>query len=84
MDNAQNTIMRSTNKGPVCRRQLALLINDRFWIIFIDRTKQRTKRSTHFYASQELKTASETVYSSVTLGNMQNSKAQYPVKIRLQ
>ncbi|GAL09317.1 fatty acid cis/trans isomerase [Vibrio astriarenae] len=39
LNNAQNTIMAYI-KGPVCRGQLALnVINDRFWVFFLDPEK---------------------------------------------
>lgn len=39
LDNAQNTVMAFI-KGPVCRGQLALnVINDRFWVFFLDPDK---------------------------------------------
>ncbi|MEZ8881376.1 fatty acid cis/trans isomerase [Vibrio lentus] len=53
LDNAQNTIMAFI-KGPVCRGQLALnVINDRFWIVFIDPDKANVPEINAFYASQK-------------------------------
>lgn len=52
LDNAQNTIM-SFIKGPVCRGQLALnVINDRFWVFFVDPKTAKLPAVKEFYASQ--------------------------------
>ncbi|WP_051902374.1 fatty acid cis/trans isomerase [Photobacterium sanctipauli] len=52
LDNAQNTIMGFI-KGPVCRGQLALnVINDRFWVFFVDPAMSDTPSVNEFYASQ--------------------------------
>ncbi|MGF1682876.1 fatty acid cis/trans isomerase [Photobacterium minamisatsumaniensis] len=52
IDNAQNTIMGFI-KGPVCRGQLALnVINDRFWVFFVDPAMANTPSVNEFYASQ--------------------------------
>ncbi|WP_152470389.1 fatty acid cis/trans isomerase [Vibrio sp. THAF190c] len=53
LDNAQNTIMAYI-KGPVCRGQLALnVINDRFWVVFVDPDKADLPEINDFYASQK-------------------------------
>ncbi|HAS6346957.1 TPA: 9-hexadecenoic acid cis-trans isomerase [Vibrio vulnificus] len=52
LDNAQNTIMAYI-KGPVCRGQLALnVINDRFWVFFLDPDKADIPQVNEFYHSQ--------------------------------
>ncbi|ELK8589050.1 TPA: fatty acid cis/trans isomerase [Vibrio vulnificus] len=52
LDNAQNTIMAYI-KGPVCRGQLALnVINDRFWVFFLDPDKADLPEVNEFYRSQ--------------------------------
>ncbi|HDY7695705.1 TPA: fatty acid cis/trans isomerase [Vibrio vulnificus] len=52
LDNAQNTIMAYI-KGPVCRGQLALnVINDRFWVFFLDPDKADLPAVNEFYRSQ--------------------------------
>jgi hypothetical protein len=52
LDNAQNTI-NAFIKGPVCRGQLALnVINDRFWVFFIDPDKADLPEINEFYRSQ--------------------------------
>jgi hypothetical protein len=52
LDNAQNTIMAYI-KGPVCRGQLALnVINDRFWVMFLDPDKADIPEVNAFYRSQ--------------------------------
>ena len=52
LDNAQNTIMAYI-KGPVCRGQLALnVINDRFWVFFLDPDKADMPEVNNFYRSQ--------------------------------
>lgn len=53
LDNVQNTIMAFI-KGPVCRGQLALnVINDRFWVFFLDPDKADIPEVNAFYHSQE-------------------------------
>ncbi|OEF27531.1 fatty acid cis/trans isomerase [Vibrio rumoiensis] len=52
LDNAQNTIM-SFIKGPVCRGQLALnVINDRFWVFFVDPKAAKLPSVKKFYYDQ--------------------------------
>ncbi|MGY3689246.1 fatty acid cis/trans isomerase [Vibrio coralliilyticus] len=52
LDNAQNTI-NAFIKGPVCRGQLALnVINDRFWVFFLDPDKSDIPEVNEFYHSQ--------------------------------
>ncbi|MGF1726221.1 fatty acid cis/trans isomerase [Photobacterium nomapromontoriensis] len=52
IDNAQNTIMGFI-KGPVCRGQLALnVINDRFWVFFVDPDMANTPSVDAFYTTQ--------------------------------
>ncbi|QIA63546.1 9-hexadecenoic acid cis-trans isomerase [Vibrio astriarenae] len=52
LNNAQNTIMAYI-KGPVCRGQLALnVINDRFWVFFLDPEKSDIPELNEFYRSQ--------------------------------
>ncbi|PMH44544.1 9-hexadecenoic acid cis-trans isomerase [Vibrio sp. 10N.286.49.B3] len=52
LDNAQNTVMAYI-KGPVCRGQLALnVINDRFWVFFLDPDKTDIPEVSAFYQSQ--------------------------------
>lgn len=52
LDNAQNTI-NAFIKGPVCRGQLALnVINDRFWVFFLDPDKSDIPELNQFYFSQ--------------------------------
>ena len=53
LDNAQNTIMAYI-KGPVCRGQLALdVINDRFWVFFVDPDLPNMSQQNAFYRSQD-------------------------------
>ncbi|MGF1756162.1 fatty acid cis/trans isomerase, partial [Vibrio makurazakiensis] len=71
LDNAQNTIMAYI-KGPVCRGQLALnVINDRFWIFFIDPDKADLPEINEFYASQKdnLKLPSELESNTIPVSN---------------
>ena len=71
LDNAQNTIMAYI-KGPVCRGQLALnVINDRFWVFFIDPEKADVPEINDFYASQKknLKLPSELESNTVPATN---------------
>lgn len=52
IDNSQHTIMGFI-KGPVCRGQLALnVINDRFWVVFVDPDMADIPEVAAFYASQ--------------------------------
>ncbi|MGR5261867.1 fatty acid cis/trans isomerase [Vibrio astriarenae] len=52
LDNAQNTVMAYI-KGPVCRGQLALnVINDHFWVFFVDPDKSNLPEVNEFYHSQ--------------------------------
>lgn len=52
LDNALNTIMAYI-KGPVCRGQLALnVINDRFWVFFVDPDMSNFTQVNSFYRSQ--------------------------------
>ena len=52
LDEAQSTIM-SFIKGPVCRGQLALnVINDHFWVFFVDPEQLDNELAGDFYRSQ--------------------------------
>ncbi|WP_153448498.1 fatty acid cis/trans isomerase [Vibrio algicola] len=52
LNNAQNTIM-SFIKGPVCRGQLALnVINDRFWVFFVDPSSANNPEVQQLYHEQ--------------------------------
>lgn len=52
LERAQNTIMGYI-KGPVCRGQVALnVINDRFWVFFVDPEVAASEELNEFYASQ--------------------------------
>ncbi|KJY84641.1 9-hexadecenoic acid cis-trans isomerase [Vibrio galatheae] len=52
LDNSKNTI-NAFIKGPVCRGQLALnVINDRFWVFFLDPDKADIPEINEFYRSQ--------------------------------
>ncbi|TCI01982.1 9-hexadecenoic acid cis-trans isomerase [Corallincola luteus] len=52
LDEAQNTIMNFI-KGPVCRGQLALnVINDRFWVFFVDPDLMKSARLSQFINEQ--------------------------------
>lgn len=52
LERAQNTIMGYI-KGPVCRGQVALnVINDRFWVFFVDPEVAATEEVNAFYNSQ--------------------------------
>ena len=52
LERAQNTIMGYI-KGPVCRGQVALnVINDRFWVFFVDPDIAASEKVNAFYASQ--------------------------------
>ncbi|UCH74779.1 MAG: fatty acid cis/trans isomerase [Rhodospirillales bacterium] len=52
LDEAQFTVMAFI-KGPVCRGQVALnVINDRFWVFFVDPNQPEIGRTDAFYASQ--------------------------------
>ena len=53
LERAENTIMGYI-KGPVCRGQVALnVINDRFWVFFIDPDLADNPKLKAFYASQK-------------------------------
>jgi hypothetical protein len=53
LERAQNTIMGYI-KGPVCRGQVALnVINDRFWVFFVDPDIAASQEMNAFYASQK-------------------------------
>ena len=70
LDEAQNTIM-SFIKGPVCRGQVALnVVNDHFWVFFIDPDLAKTDHVEDFLASQtdnlELPASTETIYRPIT------------------
>lgn len=78
LDNAQNTIMAFI-KGPVCRGQLALnVINDRFWVVFIDPNKSDLPEINEFYANQKdnLKLPSELESNTVPVTNWVKYAAQ--------
>ncbi|GMQ48709.1 fatty acid cis/trans isomerase [Vibrio sp. 10N] len=71
LDNAQNTIMAYI-KGPVCRGQLALnVINDRFWVLFLDPDKADLPEVNAFYQQQadNLKLPSELESNTVPITN---------------
>jgi hypothetical protein len=52
LDEAQNTIMNFI-KGPVCRGQLALnVINDRFWVFFVNPDQTNSARLSKFIDQQ--------------------------------
>lgn len=52
LDNVENTIMGFI-KGPVCRGQVALdVINDRFWVLFVDPSMADAPDVSAFYHSQ--------------------------------
>lgn len=71
LDNAQNTIMAFI-KGPVCRGQLALnVINDRFWVFFLDPDKSDIPEVNEFYRSQaeNLKLPSELESNTLPVSN---------------
>ncbi|MGB2078419.1 MAG: fatty acid cis/trans isomerase [Vibrio sp.] len=52
LDDAQNTIMNFI-KGPVCRGNIALsVINDRFWVYFVDPQSVAQPEVKSFYAAQ--------------------------------
>ncbi|WP_260260631.1 fatty acid cis/trans isomerase [Vibrio intestinalis] len=52
LENSQNSIMAFI-KGPVCRGQLALnVINDRFWVFFLDPEKSDIPEVNEFYRQQ--------------------------------
>ena len=53
LERAQNTIMGYI-KGPVCRGQVALnVINDRFWVFFVDPDIAASEKVNAFYATQK-------------------------------
>jgi len=71
LDEAQYTI-GSFIKGPVCRGQVALnVINDRFWVFFVDPEDPNTALIVNFYAelqeSIELPAANQSVYRPLAL-----------------
>ncbi|CAE6946087.1 Fatty acid cis/trans isomerase (CTI) [Vibrio sp. B1FLJ16] len=71
LDNAQNTIMAFI-KGPVCRGQLALnVINDHFWVFFLDPDKTDIPALNEFYRSQaeNLKLPSELESNTLPVTN---------------
>lgn len=71
LDNAQNTIMAFI-KGPVCRGQLALnVINDHFWVFFLDPDKTDIPALNEFYRSQadNLKLPSELASNTLPVTN---------------
>lgn len=82
LDNAQNTIMAYI-KGPVCRGQLALnVINDRFWVFFLDPEKSDIPAVSQFYQDQadNLKLPSELESNTVPITNWvkySNQQARY-------
>ncbi|RDV24004.1 9-hexadecenoic acid cis-trans isomerase [Alteromonas aestuariivivens] len=52
LERAENTI-EGFIKGPVCRGQVALnVINDRFWVYFLDPKVSSSEKLNQFYASQ--------------------------------
>lgn len=52
LDHAQNTIMAFI-KGPVCRGQVAVnVINEQFWVFFVDPDKGTNEKSAKFLESQ--------------------------------
>ncbi len=53
LERAQNTIMGYI-KGPVCRGQVALnVINDRFWVFFVDPDIAASEKVNAFYTAQK-------------------------------
>ncbi len=69
LDEAQNTIM-SFIKGPVCRGQVALsVINDHFWVFFVDPDDAKLEIIEDFLASQEenmeLPASTESIYRPI-------------------
>ncbi|CAH0529569.1 fatty acid cis/trans isomerase [Vibrio hippocampi] len=71
LDNAQNTIMAYI-KGPVCRGQLALnVINDHFWVFFIDPDAADVPVINDFYHQQQdnLKLPGELDSNTLPLSN---------------
>ncbi len=78
LDNAQNTIMAFI-KGPVCRGQLALnVINDRFWVFFLDPDKSDIPEVNTFYREQaeNLKLPGELQSNTLPLHNWVKFSAQ--------
>jgi hypothetical protein len=70
LDEAQFTIM-SFIKGPVCRGKVALnVINDRFWVFFLDPDGYKSAVLKDFLASQEdnleLPASKENIYSPIS------------------
>ena len=71
IENAQNTIMGFI-KGPVCRGQLALnVINDRFWVFFVDPEMANIPSVSSFYDSQaeNLRLPAENESNTIPLTN---------------
>ncbi|EGU43395.1 fatty acid cis/trans isomerase [Vibrio ichthyoenteri ATCC 700023] len=71
LDNSQNTISAFI-KGPVCRGQLALnVINDHFWVFFLDPDKSDLPEVDAFYRSQQenLKLPSELESNTLPISN---------------
>ena len=71
IENAQNTIMGFI-KGPVCRGQLALnVINDRFWIFFVDPEMANISSVSSFYDKQagNLRLPAENESNTIPLTN---------------
>jgi hypothetical protein len=69
LDEAQNTVM-SFIKGPVCRGQVALnVINDHFWVFFVDPGEVRLEAIEEFLSAQtdnlELPASSADIYRPV-------------------
>jgi hypothetical protein len=67
LDEAQYTVMGFI-KGPVCRGQVALsVINDRFWVFFVDPDVPEIDELDEFYATQseklELPASTEDIYA---------------------
>ena len=67
LDEAEYTIMGFI-KGPVCRGQVALnVINDQFWVFFIDPDSPKVDLAATFYANQidnlQLPASKENIYS---------------------
>ncbi|MGI9343706.1 MAG: fatty acid cis/trans isomerase [Gammaproteobacteria bacterium] len=69
LEEAQFTIM-SFIKGPVCRGQVALnVINDHFWVFFLDPSEEKIELVEDFLASQqeniELPASSESIFRPI-------------------
>ena len=70
LDEAQNTIM-SFIKGPVCRGQVALnVVNDHFWVFFVDPNEVKLDHVEDFLASQtdnlEMPASTENIYRPIS------------------